>query len=90
MEVVILDIKRGGSRLSRSQRAVAELMGFFDYDAHLDALRACGARYLVIPATGLWWLDHYGELAQWLAGRGETVAEEPGTGVVFGLYPQRE
>src|SRR5207249_1123656 len=31
--------------------------------AHLEALRARGADYLVIPDTSLWWLDHYPEFA---------------------------
>lgn len=30
--------------------------------AHLEDLRRRGARYLVIPATALWWLDHYAGL----------------------------
>ena len=32
----------------------------------LDALRARGADHLLLPATALWWLDHYVELRQWL------------------------
>lgn len=31
--------------------------------ARLEASRAEGARYLVVPETSLWWLDHYAELA---------------------------
>jgi hypothetical protein len=27
--------------------------------SHLEDLRRKGVRYLVIPATALWWLDHY-------------------------------
>src|SRR5262245_26226480 len=34
--------------------------------AHLEALRAAGAGYLLLPATALWWLDHYRELADHL------------------------
>lgn len=34
--------------------------------AYLDALRARGAEYLVVPATSLWWLEHYEELARHL------------------------
>ena len=30
--------------------------------SHLETLRARGADYLIVPATGLWWLDHYRSL----------------------------
>ena len=33
---------------------------------HLRQLYAQGARYLVVPATSAWWLDHYRELAAFL------------------------
>ena len=29
---------------------------------HLEELRRRGARYLVFPSTGLWWLEHYDDL----------------------------
>ncbi len=32
----------------------------------LEALRACGADYLVMPATSTWWLEHYPEFADHL------------------------
>jgi len=34
----------------------------------LEALREDGAEYLVFPATASWWLEHYGELAEYLGG----------------------
>ena len=34
--------------------------------AHLEALRARGARFLVIPSSASWWLEHYGDLARHL------------------------
>jgi glycosyltransferase involved in cell wall biosynthesis len=34
--------------------------------AHLEHLRAKGARHLVIPGTSLWWLEHYEEFARHL------------------------
>lgn len=37
-----------------------------DAVARLEALRAGGARYLVVPSTSAWWLDHYAELAEHL------------------------
>jgi GT2 family glycosyltransferase len=37
--------------------------------AHLESLRAKGAQYLLIPATSLWWLEHYQEFTQHLKAR---------------------
>jgi len=36
---------------------------------HLEALRAKGAQFLVIPESSGWWLDHYREFASHLDGR---------------------
>jgi hypothetical protein len=33
---------------------------------HLEALCDRGARYLLIPSTAFWWLDHYSGFAQHL------------------------
>ena len=43
--------------------------------AHLQELVDKGAQYLVIPAPGLWWLDHYAEFGQHLETRHEPVAQ---------------
>ena len=50
---------------------------------HLEALRAEGAGYVVLPATGLWWLDHYPALRDRLVG-GE-ILRDPDVGAIFGL-----
>jgi hypothetical protein len=34
--------------------------------AHLEAMRAAGAEYLVFPATAFWWLEHYADFRQYL------------------------
>ena len=34
--------------------------------AHLEALRARGGRFLVIPSSASWWLEHYSGLAHHL------------------------
>jgi GT2 family glycosyltransferase len=34
--------------------------------ARLEALRAEGAQYLVVPSTASWWLDHYADFAEHL------------------------
>ena len=36
--------------------------------AHLEALRAKGAEYIVFPQTALWWLDYYDALRELLFG----------------------
>ena len=55
---------------------------------HLKKLRAHGAQYLMVPATGLWWLDHYNEFGDWLAAKASVVADEPGTGRLFSLVSE--
>jgi len=55
--------------------------------ADLERLCADGAEHLAIPATALWWLDHYPELRVRLEEHGERLAEEPDTGVVYALRP---
>lgn len=37
-----------------------------DAIAQLEQLRESGGEFLVLPQTGFWWLDHYGELAEYL------------------------
>jgi hypothetical protein len=46
--------------------------------AQVEALRAAGGAYLVLPATYFWWLEHYPELDRHLRGRYERIpcAEE--------------
>jgi GT2 family glycosyltransferase len=44
--------------------------------AHLDALRGRGARYLALPATSMWWLDHYPQLADHLLRRCRVLARD--------------
>jgi hypothetical protein len=56
--------------------------------AQLERLRRGGAEYLVIPATGLWWLDFYGAFAEHLASSSQLVAEVAGTCLLFGLGPR--
>jgi GT2 family glycosyltransferase len=40
-----------------------------DAIAGLEALRATGAEYLVLPSTASWWLDHYAGFASYLRRR---------------------
>ena len=54
--------------------------------SHLGDLRRRGYDYLVLPATSLWWLEHYPELAEALADA-ELVCDEPETCLVYSLRP---
>jgi hypothetical protein len=44
--------------------------------AHLERLRARGAGYLVLPATALWWLEHYPAFAAHLDRHAQLIASE--------------
>jgi hypothetical protein len=55
-----------------------------DAIARLEVLRVGGAEHLVIPATSIWWLDHYDEFAQHLA-RYQRVDAGDGAYVAFNL-----
>jgi GT2 family glycosyltransferase len=54
--------------------------------AQLEALRAKGANYLVLPETSFWWLDHYEGLAAHL--RGRCAPTELGFCTIYELAPQ--
>jgi ATP-binding cassette, subfamily B, bacterial len=52
--------------------------------AQLERLRERGARYLVVPATALWWLDHYQGFREHLD-RYERSISDPTTAVIYKL-----
>lgn len=56
--------------------------------SRLDAAAAGGARYLVIPKTSLWWLEHYGGFRNHLERVHRRVFEERDTCVVYELRSQ--
>jgi GT2 family glycosyltransferase len=51
----------------------------------LEAQRAMGARYLVIPRPAFWWLEFYGSLARHLEGRCRRVVQDEEACVIFEL-----
>lgn len=53
--------------------------------AHLEALRAGGAQFLVLPGTSWWWLDHYPELAAHLERHHRTAAREENVCLIVDL-----
>jgi hypothetical protein len=52
---------------------------------HLRQLFAHGAQYLVFPATALWWLDHYRELAKHLNAAHRLTVSREGVCVIYQL-----
>jgi hypothetical protein len=56
--------------------------------SHLETLRARGADYLIVPATGLWWLDHYRSLRTHLEVRYREVYRQADVCVVYSLRDQ--
>ena len=46
----------------------------------LEALRAAGAGYLLVPATSAWWLEHYEDFGRHLARRYDWLASVRGHG----------
>jgi hypothetical protein len=52
--------------------------------AHLDQWRTRGAQYLVLPATGFWWLEYYSDFAASLR-RGHGVAYQDESCIIFRL-----
>ncbi len=53
--------------------------------AHLEALRALGGDFLLIPATALWWLDHYAEFKQHLDRRYRPAVRDEDTCMIYAL-----
>ena len=53
--------------------------------AHLERVRTKGARYLLIPRTSFWWLEHYREFNDHLLRRYRCVLRDDRTCVVFDL-----
>jgi len=53
--------------------------------ARLEAQRAASAEYIVFPATGIWWLEHYEGLRRHLDGAYGRSFSDPQTCVIFDL-----
>ena len=58
--------------------------------AHLEQLRGRGARYLLIPRTAFWWLDHYRELDDHLRRTARCVFHDEQTCALFALGAGRK
>lgn len=54
--------------------------------AHLEALRAKGADYLVFPSIASWWLDYYSDFRCYLERYYRVVAHEDNGCLIFALH----
>jgi GT2 family glycosyltransferase len=54
----------------------------------LEAQHEAGAEYVVFPSSGLWWLDHYGELRRHLDERYERCFSDPDVCLIYDLAPE--
>jgi glycosyltransferase involved in cell wall biosynthesis len=54
-----------------------------DVCARLDAQRARGEHYFALPATAMWWLDHYAGLAAYLATHYELAVRDDDTCMIW-------
>ena len=82
---------RGPPRLALPQRRawrVAWLLPGGQREAIdlLEDLRAAEPEYLVLPETAFWWLDHYGELAQFLERSCDRILSDESC-VIYALPP---
>lgn len=53
--------------------------------AHLEALRAKGGDYLLLPNPMMWWLDHYPEFKQYLESHYRLLVRQEYTCLIFSL-----
>ena len=79
------------------QRTDGVYAGYYPPDSaaaitHLESLRERGAQFLAFPATALWWLEHYEELAAHLEIRYERIVYDESQGAIYALVerPARE
>lgn len=56
--------------------------------AHLESLRLRGARYLLVPPTSFWWLEHYGAFRDHLQSHYRLVLDEPDVCLLYALEPE--
>jgi hypothetical protein len=57
--------------------------------AHIEELRKRGAKYLLIPRTGFWWLEHYTDFRDYLESRCRRVWRDERTCVLYALGGRR-
>ena len=53
--------------------------------SHLEAIRARGAEYLLLPATAFWWLDRYQRFREYLEARCPVIVRDKNICFIFDL-----
>jgi len=53
--------------------------------SHLEAIRARGAEYLLLPATAFWWLDRYQRFREYLEARCPVIVQDENICFIFDL-----
>jgi hypothetical protein len=98
----VLVVSRGDGDLLRAvgdgarhfpQTATGAYAGHYPADSgeainHLEELRAGGGGFLLLPATALWWLDHYQGFKEHLERHYPAVVRQEDTCLIFALSGQ--
>ena len=76
------------------RRADGVYAGYYPQDSaaaikHLEALRDRGAEFIAFPASAMWWLDHYVDLAAHLEANYELIASDASVGAIYALVDGR-
>jgi GT2 family glycosyltransferase len=86
----VLVVNRGDDRLLKlGDRQAWHFPRTAEAIAMLDEARAAGARYLVVPSSGGWWLEHYEDLRRHLEDSHARLFSDPETCVIYGLEGAR-
>jgi hypothetical protein len=60
-----------------------------DAVAQLEEMRTAGGQFLLLPSTGLWWLEHYGAFGEHLDRNYPVVVRDDDTCVIYSLNGDR-
>lgn len=102
-EAVVLVVSRGDENLLQleTRRALhfppSEEGGWAGYHpataedavAQLEAMRSAGGQFLLLPTTGLWWLEHYGAFGEHLERNYPVVVRDEDSCVIYSLNGER-
>jgi glycosyltransferase involved in cell wall biosynthesis len=101
-EATVAVVSRGDGELLRlegldawhfPQRADGVYLGYYPPDSaaaiqHLEALRAKGAEFLAVPASSLWWLEHYAGFTRHLEDHYELILHEQDACAIYALVDE--
>jgi hypothetical protein len=98
-QATVMVVSRGDDALLRlngrrawhfPQEAEGTWAGYHPRDSreaidHLKELQSRGGEFLLFPQTGLWWLDHYHDLREYLERNGRLVIRDEATCAIYEL-----